>query len=224
MLDYRVISIGTLSAHPLWDEQTPVRTAHATTSLIRADDKVILVDPGLPAPAVGAHLHERAGLKPADITDVFLTNFRPAHRRGLDAFDHANWWISQREREVVGQHLVALFQHADDQQVADVIKHDIALLQRCKPADDQLAEHVDLFPLPGFTPGGCGLLISLNAATVLIASDAMPTAEHLLKGQVLSGAFDLDAARTSFAEAVEIADWIIAGHDNLLPNLTRRFM
>jgi hypothetical protein len=41
---------------------------------------------------------------------------------------------------------------------------------------------------------------------------------------VLSGAFDLEAARASFAEAVEIADWIIAGHDNLLPNLTRRFM
>ncbi len=224
MFDHRIISIGTLSAHPLWDERGAPRTAHATTSLIRADDRVILVDPALPAPAVGAHLHERAGLKPEDVTDIFLTNFRPAHRRGLDAFDHAAWWIGEREREAVGVHLVERFRQCEDQQSGDMLKHDIALLQRCKAAPDQLAEHVDLFPLPGFTPGGCGLLLSLPSATVLIAGDAVATSEHLAKGQVLGGAYDLDAARTSFAEAIEIADWIVAGHDNLLPNLTRRFL
>ena len=32
--EYRIISIGTLAANPLWDEKVPVRTGHATTTLI----------------------------------------------------------------------------------------------------------------------------------------------------------------------------------------------
>jgi glyoxylase-like metal-dependent hydrolase (beta-lactamase superfamily II) len=223
-MDYRICSIGTLSAHPLWNEQQAARTAHATTTLIRSGDKTLLVDPGLPDQAVAAHLNERAGLTPQAVTDVFLTTFRPAHRRALEAFAHAKWWISRAEREAVGAHLVSLFQQAEDEEAGQVIKHDIALLQRCQAAPDQLAEHVDLFPLHGYTPGTCGLLVSLPSATVLVAGDAVATAEHLAQGQVLSGAYDLDAARASFAEAVEIADWIIPGHDNLLPNLTRRYM
>lgn len=223
-MDYRICSIGTLSAHPLWNQPQAARTAHATTTLIRSGDKTLLVDPGLPAPAVTAHLNERAGLTPEAVTDVFLTTFRPAHRRALEAFAHAKWWISRAEREAVGTHLVSLFQQAEDEEACQVIKHDIALLQRCQAAPDQLAEHVDLFPLHGYTPGTCGLLISLPSATVLLAGDAVATAEHLAQGQVLAGAYDLDAARASFTEAVEIADWIIPGHDNILPNLTRRYM
>ena len=80
MLNYRSISIGTLSSNPLWNEPPALRTAHATTTLIRADDKAILVDPALPAPALAAHLHEHSGLQSSQITDIFLTNFRPAHR------------------------------------------------------------------------------------------------------------------------------------------------
>src|SRR5688572_11832791 len=101
-MDYRIISIGTLSRHELREDKGSPRTAHATTTLIRSGEHVILVDPGLPEPAVAARLTERAGIDPRDVTDIFLTNFRPAHRRGLAAFDHARWLISEREREVVG--------------------------------------------------------------------------------------------------------------------------
>jgi glyoxylase-like metal-dependent hydrolase (beta-lactamase superfamily II) len=222
MLEYRVISIGALSHHPLWEERAAVRTAHATTTLVRTDDRTILVDPGLPAEALVARLNERAGLTPQQITDVFLTNFRPSHRRGLAAFDQAKWWITERERETVGVHLVGEFEKAEDDQLRQMLQQEIALMQRCQAAPDQLAKQVDLFPLPGFTPGTCGLLLSLPSATVLVAGDGMPTAEHLNQGKVLPGGFDIEQARASFAEAVEIADWIIAGHDNLLPNMTRR--
>jgi hypothetical protein len=51
----------------------------------------------------------------------------------------------------------------------------------------------------------------------LIAGDAVPTAEHLSAGQVISPCFDLEAARESFKEAIEIADWIVCGLDNILP-------
>ena len=222
MLDYRVISIGCLSHHPLWREMGQPRSAHATTTLIRVDDRLILVDPALPAPALDARMQERAGLRLNQITDVFLTNFRPAHRRALPQLQQAKWWIHEPERETIGVNLVAQLEEAEDEQLRDLVEQDIAILQRCQPAPDKLADQVDLFPLPGFTPGGCGLLLALASATVLIVGDAVPTVEHMERGQVLAGAFDLDQAQASFVEALEIADWIIPGHDNLLPNLARR--
>lgn len=223
-MDYRIISIGTLSRHPLWARPAPPRTAHATTTLIRSEGKVILVDPSLPEQILGARLTERAGLALDEVTDVFLTSFRPAHRRGVGALERANWWISEAERERVGVTLIEQLQAvgAQDEQTEQMLKQDIALLQRARAAPDTLAAQVDLFPLPGPTPGHAGLLLTLSQATVLIAGDAVPTVEHLEKGQASQDSYDLQAARESLAEVIEIADWIIPGHDNLVPNLTRR--
>ena len=68
MANLRVISIGAMSAHPLWGERAAVRTGHATTSLIISREARILVDPGLPVAALTSRLLERANLKPSDIT------------------------------------------------------------------------------------------------------------------------------------------------------------
>ena len=226
-MNYRIISIGTLSQNEFWGEKTAVRTAHATTTLIRSGDRNILVDPGLPAQIISARLLERSGLKPSDITDVFLTNFRPSHRWGIDAFEGADWWISEMEREAIGQLLVEQMQSvsaAGSVESELAIKQEIALLRRFKACPDRLAEQVDVFPLPGFTPGTCGLLLLKMNSTTLVAGDCIPTAEHLEHGQVLRNAYDLEQARESFAEAIEIADVIIPGHDNLLLNPTRRPM
>ena len=74
-----------------------------------------------------------------------------------------------------------------------------------------------MFPLYGVTPGLTGLLLTGTGATTLIAGDAVPTVEHLHAGQVLSPCYDLEAARESFAEAIEIADWLVCGRDNIVP-------
>ena len=58
-VDYRVISIGAMSAHPLWGEKLDVRPGHATTTLVTSGDAKILVDPSLPAQALEARLSER---------------------------------------------------------------------------------------------------------------------------------------------------------------------
>ena len=68
-------------------ETEAVRTAHATTTLIRIGKRAILVDPGLPPPALNARLFERTGLRPAQIDTIFLSNFRPSHRAGLPLFE-----------------------------------------------------------------------------------------------------------------------------------------
>lgn len=223
-MDYRIISIGTLSRHELWNEPGETRTPHATTTLIRSGDRTILVDPGLPPQVITARIGERSGLKPEDITHVFLTNFRPAHRWGLPAFEAAEWLISGVEREFIEPSLIAHIKNDTDSKTQEILEQEIALLQRCQPAPDRLADQVDLFPLPGFTPGTCGLLLSLMNSTAVIASDAVATAEHLEQGRVLRGAADVDAARESLTETLEIADVIVPGHDNLLLNPTRRPM
>ena len=59
------------------------------------------------------------------------------------------------------------------------------------------------------------MLLLLPRATALICGDAVATVEHLQQGKVLPGCFNVDQARESFAEAVEIADLLIPGRDNL---------
>lgn len=236
--DVRVISIGAMSAHPLRNERSGVRTGHATTTLVRSGEAAILVDPGLPAPAVTARLEERTGLTPERITHVFLTSFHPETRRALEAFENAEWLIAEREREAVGVPIAESLRrlaesqraadaageefHEDQQAMLRVLQRDAAILHRCKPAPDSLAPGVDLFPLPGVTPGLTGLLIVRPTGDVLITGDAIPTIEHLEQGKAPQNAADIDQARESFAEAVEIADLLVLGRDNMVVNPTRR--
>src|SRR5690348_15658581 len=174
-----VISIGTLGRNRLWNESSQVRTPHATTTLIRAGARHILVDPGLPAPAIKARLNERTGLRPEQVDTVFLTNFREAHRRGLEAFERAKVLIHEVEKQSARQHLERMIDQAPSEDVdRRHMENELAMLEKFSAAEDELAEGVDLFPLPGYTPGTCGLLVALPTTTVLIAGDAVPTLDH----------------------------------------------
>ncbi len=230
-MDLRVISIGALSAHPLRGERAGTRSGHGTSTLIRAGQKVILVDPSLPEAVLSARLSERAGITAREVTHIFLTSFNPELRRGLSAFDHATWWIGQTEREQIGvamlRQLSELAERGDeDAPVKGALELDVAILRRFEAAPDSLVtdagERVDLFPLPGVTPGLCGLLISGSRHTTLICGDAIPTVEHLEQGKVLPNAADVTQAREAFTEAVEIADLFVLGRDNLVVNPTKR--
>ncbi len=237
-MDIRILSIGALAAHPLWDERHPVRTGHSTTTLIQTSDAKIIVDPGLPAPALKARLGERAGLTPDAITHVFLTSFNPECRRGIGLFDKAKWLIAEQEREAIGvpiaQSLARLAQnkelaeHAGEefdesqQTMFEVLERDVAELSRCEPAPDSIVEHVDLFPLPGFSAGLCGLILAEPSRTTLICGDAIPTIEHLDEGKVMPTCADRELAQESFKEAIEIADVLILGRDNMVINPTKR--
>ncbi len=224
-VEVRVVSIGALSAHPLWEEKVAVRAGHATTTLIRVGKRNILVDPGLPGPAVVARLGERSGLRASQITDVFLTGFRPETRRGISAFESANWWIATPEREGVGVPLVRRLHEASeagDEELKAALELDVAVLHRCQPAPDRLAPGVDLFPLPGVSPGLTGLLIARPRSTILVCGDAVPTWEHLERGMVLQGSFDVTQAQESFKEAIEIADELVLGRDNVFANPVAR--
>lgn len=214
-----IISIGTLARNRLWNESEVVRTAHATTTLIRTGKRHILVDPGLPGQAIAARLGERTGIRPEQIDTIFLTNFKEANRGGIGAFPNAK--ILMHEVEQMGaraQNERWLNEAPEEDLDRKGIEADLQLLERIVPAEDQLATGIDLFPLFGYTPGTTGLLVALPTVTILIAGDAVPTQDHFLAAQVLPDAADIQAAQESMREVYEIADLIIPGHDNLFLN------
>ncbi|MHC4833895.1 MAG: MBL fold metallo-hydrolase [Planctomycetota bacterium] len=147
-------------------------------------------------------------------------------RRGLALFDEARWCLDARERDALHASLQEKLEEADragDAELAATVRSELSVLGRCEAAPDRLAEGVDLFPLPGDTPGTCGLLLALPGQTVLVCGDAVATVEHLERGMVLPGANDLKQAQASFMEAVEIADLLVPGRDNLVLNPMRRY-
>jgi glyoxylase-like metal-dependent hydrolase (beta-lactamase superfamily II) len=214
-----VISIGTLSRNRLWNESEPVRTPHATTTLIRTGKRHIIVDPGLPAQALSARLFERTGLKPESIDTVFLTNFRPSHRAGLSLFTHAKTYIHELEQQSIAQHLRRMLDEAPSEDLdRKIFQSELKLLESLGTPDDKLADNVDLFPLFGYTPGTTGLLVTSPTHSIMVAGDAVPTQDHFLAGQVLPDTYDIRAAQESLREVYEIADLIVPGHDNIFLN------
>jgi glyoxylase-like metal-dependent hydrolase (beta-lactamase superfamily II) len=217
-VEYTIISIGTLSMNRLWGEGQPVRTSHATTTLVVEGKRRILVDPSLPGPALAARFFERTGKGLDTITDVFCTTLRPVHRRSIEALPAANWWTGPGELEAYREHLEGLQGNMerlaqDDKALVDA---DLRLVNRFKPAPDKFGEQVSLYPLFGPSPGSAGLLLTPSTSTVIIAGDAALTTEHVARAQVWEGCFDCNAALDSLKDLLELADVIIPGHDNFM--------
>lgn len=138
---------------------------------------------------------------------------------GLHLFDRAKWLIHEIEQQSAAQTLKRLIDEApEEDEDRAAMGQELALLNRLSTPEDELAEHVDLFPLFGVTPGNCGLLIAAPTSTLLIAGDAVPTQDHFLAGQVLPDAADIRAAQESLGEVYEIANQIVPGHDNIFMN------
>ena len=216
-VEYCLISSGTLSRNRLWGEGARVRTAHATTTLVKGEGRLILVDPSLPAAVLAARFNERTGKHPKDVTDVFCTTLRPDHRRGIDAFGDAAWWTHEPELEAYRDRLKEMSDSAsrldaDDKATLDA---DLDLLRRFRPAGEKFTDQIHLYPLPGPSPGSAGLLLTPATTTILIAGDAALTAEHVLRGQVWEGCFDTEAAKESLRDMLQVADVLIPGHDNV---------
>ena len=221
-MEYRIASIGTLPAHPLWEEQGAPRTGHATTTVIKSGGNTLLVDPSLPAQILDARLHERWGMRVSDVTHIFLTSFDPDRRRALDGFADATWYMHEPEIECARAFLLDELQRADgDQELVLLIEHQLQQLSNFKVPEDQVMKGVDLFPLPGYTPGCCGLLLPTPKRTIVITGDTAATIEHIEKYQVLANCANIEEAQESLKVCIEIADIIIPGRDNIVLNPLR---
>jgi len=217
-LNCTIVSIGALSRNRFWGETDAQRVAHATTVLIRYGSTSILVDPGLPNEILSQRLDERTGLKPQQIDVVFLTCFRPVHRRGLRLFERARWLMHDPEIEAMRarlDELAAGARDSGDQDLRGLLHDERSLLGRVEPAPEKLTRSVHLFPCRGVTPGAAGLLLSAATGTTIIAGDAIVTRDYFEAGRVFEQVADVDAARESLVDIVEVADDIVPGHDNI---------
>ena len=218
-MDFRIISIGNLPVHPLWKEQGTPRTGHATTTVINSENKVLLVDPSLPAQVIDARLHERWGIRIEDVTHVFLTSFDFDRRRALGGLPDATWLMHEPEIENWRSILQdELLRAEGDPELEQLLEQHLLLLDSFTAPKDRVMEGVDLFPLPGYTLGTCGLLLPTATRTIVIAGDSAPTQEHIEKCQVLSTCIDIETAQESLRECIEIADIIVPGRDNIMLN------
>lgn len=217
-IEYKVISIGALAQNRLWGESAPARTSHATTTLVEEGEKLILVDPSLPATALAARFNERTGKTLQDVTDVFCTTLRPVHRRAVEALPQAKWWCGEQELETYRDYLKGLADSAGRLSAEDEarIKGELKVVDKFRPCPDELARQVQLYPLTGSSAGAAGLLLAPATLTVVIAGDAALTSEHVQRGQIWEGCFDTEAALKSLEDMLEVADVIIPGHDNLM--------
>jgi glyoxylase-like metal-dependent hydrolase (beta-lactamase superfamily II) len=214
-VEFDIVSIGTLSRNRLWNEAGAKRAGHATTTLIRDANTTILVDPGLPAEVLAQRLDERAGLRPEQIDTVFLTNFRPAHRRGLAAFSKATWLMHEPEIAAMKAHLTEIDRRSEaGDDVRRLVREEMALLSKIRAADDKLTPAVHLFPALGVTPGAAGLLLAAPTHTVLVAGDAVISRGYFQAGRVFEQVSSVPDAQAAFSEIIEIADEIVPGHDN----------
>jgi glyoxylase-like metal-dependent hydrolase (beta-lactamase superfamily II) len=221
-MDWRIASIGTLSSHPMWSERGELRTGHATTTVVKSDDATLLVDPSLPPMILEARLNERWGMDLSSVTHVFLTSFDPDRRRTLEGLGHASWYMHEPEIQSAKVAIDDELHRADDdQEVCDILGQHLDLLMKFDVPNDHLLPQVDLFPVPGYTPGSCGLLLLSASKTVLICGDTIATQEHLDKGVVLSNCACAEDAMESFKECIEIADIFVPGRDNVLANPIR---
>ena len=223
-LNHTIISIGTLSRNRFWNEQEAKRAAHSTTTLIRSGSTAILVDPGLPAELLVRRLDERAGITPGDVDTVFLTNFRPAHRRALAVLSKSTWLTHEPEIEAVRNHLTQMKRNLLDEgpgeegqseeEILRMIAAEESLLERIQPAPEKLTPAVHLYPTAGVTPGAAGLLLAGATRTTIIAGDSVITRDYFENGRVWEHAEDVEEAKRSFMDILEVADEIVPGHDN----------
>ena len=165
-----IISIGTLSRNRFWNEKGARRPAHATTTLLRDDKHTLIVDPALPPDILRQRLDERTGLEPSQIDTVFLTNFRPVHRRGLELFRHATWLMHADEIEVMRGFLEDVYTAATarGEPVEELVEQENKLLDDVQAAPDELTEQIHLFPTPGVTPGAASLLVLDSDRTTVV--------------------------------------------------------
>jgi glyoxylase-like metal-dependent hydrolase (beta-lactamase superfamily II) len=213
-LRYRVISIGTLSRNRFWGESQAKRYPHATTTLVQDGRLTLLVDPSLPAEVLAQRLDERSGLSPDKIEAVFLTTFRPIHRRSLSLFGKATWLMHEAEITACREHLQGILSQGGEDELQQLVRDEQALLKRVEPAGEKITPQIHLFPASGVTPGNAGLLLVTATQTVVIAGDAVITQDHYEAGQVYEQAVNIDQAQESFTEIAQIADEIIPGHDH----------
>jgi N-acyl homoserine lactone hydrolase len=152
---------------------------------------------------------QRRGLKPSDITRVFLSHLHHDHVMNINLFPYSTQvFVSQAEWDYVSNPNPA------DDWIPWLIqeqlrKYNLSMLH----GGGELSAGVRYFPAPGHTPGCYALALSgSDGKTTTLAGDAIKFPKEALRRRV-DHAFDTpEIAARSIETIMEMSDIVIPGH------------
>jgi glyoxylase-like metal-dependent hydrolase (beta-lactamase superfamily II) len=198
-LEWVVLTIGHISVNKYWGETERVRSPLCTSTLIRTDAGLVLVDPSVYPDRMTALLHDQAGVRPEDVRFVYLTHCHGDHRYGLPAFPHARWLMAQAELDYWRERATP-----DEQ----------SLIERIEPTGSEPFAGVRTLHAPGHTPGTTALILDWRGKRVAIAGDAVMTEDHFRARDGHSNSTDFGQVRDTIEQLAREMDVIVPGHGN----------
>ena len=192
-----VVTIGNLSRNRYWGESDAqgIRAAICTCTVIAGAGFRLLVDPSLAEAAeMTKELDRRTGIKPRDVTAVFVTHEHGDHVAGLAHFPEARWLASPA--------------------VAGLLNQSGKLSRRVEGTTDRLFNAIEVIPTPGHTDSHHSLRFDCEGLSIVIAGDAVATRDFFRARQGYYNAVDFDLSARSMDKLAALADIIVPGHDN----------
>lgn len=204
---WKQLTLGHLSRNKFWGESDNAQyhSVVATTTLVQAGGKNILVDPTLPVDETERLLQTHCGLTRNDIHIVYATHYHLDHR--VDAERYPNAALS-----MAAASLADGAAEAERVKQGNGIPQFAAGVERFAPAPQQLAEGVRLCPLPGHTDGNTGLLLDAPEGKVLLCGDTVMGEEYFCAGEGYWFNTSAEKTRQSLEWAANNADILVPGH------------
>lgn len=176
-------------------EEEDVFFASPTSTLIKDNGKLILVDPGTNEKLLLEAL-EKEGLKPEDMDIIFLSHYHPDHLLnirlfpGKDIYDGGTIWRGDKEIEYEGK-------------IPNT--------------------NVEVIQTPGHADEHCSLLVETDKGKIVVAADVFwwmdneekKTDRESLMQREDDFANNKDVLMESRKKLLEIADYIIPGHGKM---------
>jgi glyoxylase-like metal-dependent hydrolase (beta-lactamase superfamily II) len=196
-----IITIGNLSRNRYWGEGDAkgVRSAICTCTAVQGEGFRLIVDPSLSsAEDMAKELDRRTGLKPRDITAVFVTHEHGDHWFGLPHFSEAKWLAAPG--------------------VAAVLNQSNKLPKPVEATTGRLFDAIDILPTPGHTLSHHSLRFDYDGLSVLVAGDAVATRDFWRERRGYFNCADFELSARSMNKIAGLADIVVPGHDNFFLN------
>ena len=198
-----VITLGNLSRNRYWGESDAqgVRSAICTCTVVQGAGFRLIVDPSLSgADEMAKELDRRTGLKPRDITAVFVTHEHGDHWFGLAHFPEARWLAAP--------------------EVAAALNQTNKLPKPVEAMTGRLFDALDVLPTPGHTLSHHSLRFDCDGLSAVLAGDAVPTLDFWHERRGYFNCVDFELSTKTMNQIAGLADLVVPGHDNWFLNLT----
>jgi glyoxylase-like metal-dependent hydrolase (beta-lactamase superfamily II) len=146
------------------------------------------------ADEMARELDRRSGLKPAEISAVFITHEHADHYAGLGHFSQARWFAGP--------------------EVTSILNSTRKWEKRIEPATERLFDELDVLPTPGHTMGLNSIRFDCRSQSVAVVGDAVATLDFWRERRGYFNCVDFAMSAKSMDKIAALADLIVPGHDN----------